>query len=219
VNVQALVFDFDGLILDTETSLFSVWCQVFQDHGCRPLTITEWSKEIGTQGGFDVHAELVSRATLPVDPDDVRAQVIAAHHATIEQEMVRPGVIEWLDEAHELELGVAIASSLPAKWVDGHLTRLGLREHFSYLACWCNELEAKPAPDTYLAACAALGVEPQYAIALEDSPHGIAAARAAGLRVIAVPNPVTAQLDVSAADVVLDSLAAHDLTDIIGVLD
>lgn len=219
MTVRALVFDFDGLILDTESSLFRVWCQVFDEYGCTPLTIAEWSAEVGTQGAFDVLAEFVARAPHDVDLDEMHARRRARYAELVAREAARPGVIEWLDTARELELGVAIASSSRREWVDPHLTRLGLRERFLHLACWCDELAAKPAPDTYLAACAALRVEPTHAIAIEDSPNGIAAARAAGMRVVAVPNLVTAQLDVSAADVVLDSLADHDLTDIIGLLD
>jgi beta-phosphoglucomutase-like phosphatase (HAD superfamily) len=113
----------------------------------------------------------------------------------------------------------AIASSSELEWVVSHLDRLGLRDAFASVACHGPELRAKPDPDTYLAACAALGVEPAAALAVEDSPHGIRAARAAGLRVVAVPNDVTARLDLSAADLRLPSLAACTLGDAIARLD
>ena len=180
MTVEALVFDFDGLILDTESSLFRVWCQVFDEYGCAPLTITEWSAEVGTQGAFDVLAEFVARAPHGVDLEEMHALRRARYADMVAREVPRPGVVEWLDCARELQLGVAIASSSRSDWIDPHLTRLGLREYFSHIACWSDDLAAKPAPDTYLAACAALEVEPTDAIAIEDSPNGIAAARAGG---------------------------------------
>ena len=106
-------------------------------------------------------------------------------------------------------------SSSEYEWVDEHLSRLGLRDRFAHLACYSENLAAKPAPDSYLEACARLGVRPGEAIALEDSPHGVDAARAAGLRVVAVPNAVTEQMDLSAADLVITSLAECSLADVL----
>jgi len=89
----------------------------------------------------------------------------------------------------------------------GHLDRLSLRVHFDHVMCAGNGRPAKPAPDTYVAACAALGVEPQRALAVEDSAHGVAAAKRAGLLCVVVPNSLTRSLDLSAADLRLGSLA------------
>ena len=115
-------------------------------------------------------------------------------------------------------LGLAVASSSEHEWVDTHLTRLGLRERFAYLACHDGRLRAKPAPDTYLDACEAVGVAPGDAIAVEDSFNGVVAARAAGMRVVAVPNGVTSAMDFSTADLVLSSLAECALDDAIARL-
>ena len=114
---------------------------------------------------------------------------------------------------------LAIASSSEREWVEPHLRRLGLREHFTQFACYGRGLAPKPAPDTYVDACVRLGVSPADAIAVEDSPHGVDAARAAGLRVVAVPNPVTAQMDLSAADLVIASLAECSLADVLARFD
>jgi beta-phosphoglucomutase-like phosphatase (HAD superfamily) len=102
--------------------------------------------------------------------------------------------------------------------VEPHLVRLGLRRHFAHLACHRDGLAAKPAPDTYLDACAALDVEPREALAVEDSPHGVRAARVAGLQVIAVPNPVTAQMDLGEADLVVGSLADWPIARVLDAL-
>ena len=109
------------------------------------------------------------------------------------------------------DLLTAIASSSPSDWVLPHLERLGLRERFAFVSCYDGGVAPKPAPDTYLAACAALGVRPVEAIAVEDSPHGITAAKRAGLRCVAVPHAITEQLDVTHADLVLRSLRDRSL--------
>nr|MBA2626021.1 HAD-IA family hydrolase [Acidimicrobiia bacterium] len=120
---------------------------------------------------------------------------------------VLPGVERWLDDAERLGLALGVASSSEADWVIGHLERLGLLDRFAHLSCFDGRLRSKPAPDLYLAACEALGVAPTDALAVEDSPNGVAAARAGGLRTVAVPRNLTRDLDVSAADLVVDSLA------------
>jgi HAD superfamily hydrolase (TIGR01509 family) len=135
----------------------------------------------------------------------------------IRNETARPGVVAWLDEAAELGLEVAIASSSGAEWVEPLLDQLGLRHRFRHIACYGDGLAAKPEPDTYRAACAALGVAPDAAIALEDSPHGVAAAKAAGLWCVAVPHAITEQLDLTNADLVLPSLAEVSLRDVLTI--
>jgi HAD superfamily hydrolase (TIGR01509 family) len=216
VTVSAVVFDFDGLILDTETSIFASWSHVFAEHGCAPLTVEEWSAQIGTVGGIDLVALFRSRLGdgVDVDVDALQTRRRAHRDALIEHEVVRPGVPQWIADARARGLPLAVASSSEYEWVDAHLRRLGLRDAFGHLACHGPELAAKPDPATYLDACRALGVAPEHALAIEDSPHGIAAARAAGLRVVAVPNSVTAQLDLSAADLVVESLAEVSLADV-----
>ena len=121
----------------------------------------------------------------------------------------------WLDEADALGLPLAIASSSPREWVAEHLENLGLLARFAAIACFGDDLAGKPAPDTYLAACAAIGVEPRDAIAIEDSPHGVTAAKAAGLWCIAVPHAITARLDLSHADLRLSSLADVTLREVL----
>ena len=216
MTVQGLVFDFDGLILDTEGPIFTAWCEAFEAYGCEPpLTVEEWAAEIGTIGGLDLVAMIRARATCPFDEATMHAQRRQRTVELLARETTLPGVHEWLDEADALALPVAIASSSDVDWVDTHLTRLGLRDRFTFLACAGAGLATKPAPDTYLAACRALGVAPAHALAIEDSPHGVAAAKDAGLHCVAVPHEITAQLDLSRADLVVESLAAMTLRDVI----
>jgi beta-phosphoglucomutase-like phosphatase (HAD superfamily) len=120
-------------------------------------------------------------------------------------------VVEWLDEAHRLNMAIGIASSSHVEWVQGHLERLELIDRFACLSCFDDVLQAKPAPDLYLAACESLGVDPAQAVAVEDSRNGILAAKAAGMAAVAVPHGLTEHLDFTEADLRLSSLAEMPL--------
>jgi HAD superfamily hydrolase (TIGR01509 family) len=217
VGIAAIVFDFDGLILDTETSILASWTQVFAAHGCSPLTMEEWSAEVGTVGALDLVELFRSRLGdgVHVDIDAMQAKRRAHRDELLAGEVVRPGVHAWIADAGARGIPLAVASSSEYEWVDPHLRRLGLRDAFTHLSCHSERLAAKPDPATYLDACAALDVAPASALAIEDSPHGIAAASAAGMRVVAVPNSVTARLDLSQADIVVGSLAEITLDDVL----
>jgi HAD superfamily hydrolase (TIGR01509 family) len=210
VAIRAVVFDFDGLVLDTETPVYTAWSEAFAAHGA-PLTLEEWLVEVGSEGVLDLVTMLHERATRAVDVDAMHATRRARRDELLAQETLLPGVEEWLDDAWRAGLGIAIASSSEHQWVHGHLTRLGVRDRFGHVTCRDEEVPAKPAPDVYLRACDALGVEPHDALAVEDSANGVTAAKAAGLWCVAVPNRITAGLDFGAADLVLDSLAACSL--------
>jgi HAD superfamily hydrolase (TIGR01509 family) len=208
-SVQALVFDFDGLILDTETSSYETARDVWAAHGA-DLAIARWQDRIGThrRPWIDDLEDLVG--PIP-DREGVLERRIAAHHERLLAEAAMPGVHELVVQAAASGLGMAIASSSPQSWVTEHLARLELLEHFTVLSCWEEGLRPKPAPDVYLRALDRLGVAATEAVAFEDSPNGIAAAKAAGLRCIAVPNQMTASLDLSAADHVAASFLDLDL--------
>jgi HAD superfamily hydrolase (TIGR01509 family) len=216
--IRAVVFDFDGLILETEGPVFTAWQEAFAEHGCAPLTVEEWAAEIGSVGALDIVGMLHERATRPVDEPRMHARRRARYAELIAREVVRPGVEAWFDEADSLGLEIAIASSSPIEWVGKHLGRLGLRHRFAHVACNGSGIAAKPAPDVYLAACAALRVAPEAALAVEDSPNGVTAAKAAGLFCVAVPHAITAQLDLSHADAILPSLADTSLREVIAAL-
>jgi HAD superfamily hydrolase (TIGR01509 family) len=217
--IRAVIFDFDGLILDTEFPIFAAWSAVFEAHDAVPLTIEEWAEGLGTTEGVDVESRLRERAGRPVDFDAANQARRMHRDAMLELERALPGVEAWLDEAEAAGYGVAIASSSPDDWVHEHLDRIGLRARFPTIVTAGGPLRSKPAPDTYLEACARLGVGPHEALALEDSPNGIAAAKAAGLRCVTVPHPLTENLDLSAADLRLRSLAQCTLADALAQLD
>ena len=207
-SFRAVVFDFDGLILDTERPEFEGWRHIFQHHGVEPLTVEEWGHCIGTRDALDPLDILAERLEQPdLDRDAAKAVGKSRHDELIALEKALPGVVEWIDEAHALGLAVGIASSSHAEWVRGHLERLELIDRFACLSCFDDVLQPKPAPDLYLAACESLGVSPSEAVAVEDSRNGILAAKAAGMAAVAVPSELTAHLDFSEADLVVSSLA------------
>jgi HAD superfamily hydrolase (TIGR01509 family) len=212
VNAQpaALVFDFDGLILDTETPTYEAVASIFVEHGAE-LDRDWWHSILGTADRVhwtDVLAERIcrtlDRAALIARREDDRLAVI---HGL----PVCAGVVELLDEAEAAGVPAAVASSSARAWVEGHLIRLGLADRFAAIVTsddvGGDRRRTKPAPDLFLAAASALGVDPARCVALEDSPNGVAAARAAGMVVVAVPGPMTASLDLSAADLVVASLS------------
>jgi HAD superfamily hydrolase (TIGR01509 family) len=215
-HLEAIVFDFDGLILDTESSWYAATAAIFEAYDVE-LDRTWVDSILGSsdhRDWVDVLEELIG-APVP-DAEDVRARRNAHHHALVAEERVRPGVTALLEAATDAAIPLGVASSSSLDWVDEHLVRLGLRGHFVAVLTRDDVApgRTKPAPDLYAAAVAALGVDPTRAVALEDSPNGVAAAKAAGLTALAVPGPMTAHLDFSAADRVVESLEAVTLPDL-----
>jgi HAD superfamily hydrolase (TIGR01509 family) len=209
---RALIFDFDGTIVDTEMPLFRAWGELYAQHDVE-LDLVLWQSTIGSDQDPDHWAVLESMVG-PVDPS-LREWRRRRRDELIDEAGVRPGVLEWIDEADELGIPLGIASSSPIDWVERHLDRLGLLERFACFAC-CNEIiPAKPDPTSYRLACEALHADPRRSIAVEDSPHGVAAAKDAGLHVIAVPHGLTASLDLSRAGLLVDSLADVSLSDVV----
>jgi HAD superfamily hydrolase (TIGR01509 family) len=192
------------LILDTEGPVFHSWRETFEANGAT-LTLEEWSDTIGRANAGDPADWLAERTGLELD-EARRAARKARRDELLAAEAVLPGVHDWLEDAARLGLAVGVASSSEVDWVSGHLERLGLLDRFVCLSCFDGKLEGKPAPDLYLAACASLGVAPADALAVEDSGNGVLAAKAAGLRCVAVPHDLTRDHDLSAADIVVPSL-------------
>jgi HAD superfamily hydrolase (TIGR01509 family) len=205
--IRALIFDFDGLILETEGPSYKSWEEVYQSFGFA-LPFSTWSTIIGTtQGEFDPCLELKKKVKGRVDWERIESRRRASEKALIEAQSVMPGVEQYLKDARRLGLKTGLASSSSCKWVIGHLTRLGLVDYFDSI-CASDDVEhTKPDPELYLSVLRELDVSAEEAIALEDSPIGIQAAKQAGLFCVAVPNPLTRQLSLSQADFQLGSLA------------
>jgi HAD superfamily hydrolase (TIGR01509 family) len=212
--IRALVFDFDGLILDTEEPVYRSWLEVYQEHG-EDLPFERWVQIVGsTTAGFHPQHHLEERLGRSLTQEVLDRRVSRRTEMVLAQKVL-PGVVRHLQEAKAMGLKVGLASSSTSDWVTGHLARLGILESFDCIRCRDQVANAKPEPDLYLAVLECLGVIASDAIAIEDSPNGVQAAKRAGLRCVAIPNSITADLDLGQADLVLGSLADVTLADLL----
>ena len=192
--IKALIFDFDGLILDTETPDYITWKDIYQEHGFE-LPQKEWGTIIGGSAlsHFDAAEHLSRLSQGRLDPGPLRARQQLESDALIHASAIMPGVMDYIHEAKRRGLKLAIASSSRHAWVDTHAKRLGIFQYFDRVIC-ADDVgvgRTKPNPDLFLLALNQLGVEKEAAIVLEDSPNGVTAANRAGIFVVAVPNAVT----------------------------
>ena len=209
--IKALVFDFDGLIVDTEMSSYQTWQEIYAEHDCQ-LPFSTWAICIGGSPQlFDPCEYLEQQIGRPVLREEIRLRRRRQHIRMVEAQPVLPGVEDYILSAKRLGLKIGVASSSRHEWVDTHLTRLGLIDYFDSIKCFDDVKRTKPDPELYLAVLDALGVHGQQAIALEDSPNGVIAAQQAGIFCVAVPNPVTSQLSLLHADLCLSSLTEVSL--------
>jgi HAD superfamily hydrolase (TIGR01509 family) len=213
--MEALIFDFDGLILDTETPDYLSWKAVYESYGYElPLAI--WQDNIGSVDFFNPYTHLEELVGRPVDRTAVHAQRQQLDRELLAQQTILPGVESYLAEARQLGLKIGLASSSQHAWVDGFLAQLGLTEWFDVVCCRDDVGDrSKPDPAVYLAALQALDVPAQHALALEDSPHGALAAVRAGLRCVIIPNQMTRALLFGPVTHRLESLAELSLVQLL----
>ncbi len=214
--LRALIFDFDGLILDTETPEVLVWQDIYKEHGFE-LPVEEWEKTVGGYGisTFDAAQNLSALSQGRLDPVSLRARYRLEADAIIHAKPIQPGIMDMIASAKEHGLKVAIGSSSPHSWVDTHTQRLGIYDHFDHIICQDDVApgRTKPHPDIYLKALEALQVDKTEAVVFEDSPNGVLASKRAGVFVVAVPNPLTARMNVQ-GDLTVPSLAELTLIDL-----
>lgn len=210
---KAVFFDFDGLIIDTETPELEAWGEIFTE---QQVVLPEqyWLDAVGRgadqllEKPIDVLGRLVDH---PLDLVSVEAEYKKRVSARIHFQPIRPGIVELAKEARDRGIPVYVVSSSGHDWVDGHLKRLGIFDLFDRTVCREDAEHAKPFPDLYLKAAQLTGVFADETIVFEDSPNGVLAAKGAGMYVVAAPNPLTARLDLSRADVVVTSLGGMTL--------
>jgi HAD superfamily hydrolase (TIGR01509 family) len=204
--VKAFLFDFDGLLVETESASRAGWAWLYERHG-QTLPPEKWQLLVGTVDGWDIWGHLESLVG-PLDRDTLNEERYAHELTLLEAEQLRPGIVEYLDYAEQHALKRAIVSSASRTWIDMHLARLERTVGWDAIVTADHDAaRAKPAPTLYLEALDVLGVAAADAIAFEDSPNGILAAKAAGIFVVAVPNAVTRDLALDQANLQLDSLA------------
>lgn len=216
--IRAVVFDFDGLIIASESVAVRSWQDLYARFGLT-LPLEKWATLIGTwDAEWDPAAELREHAGNGHDWDAIENERRTAELTLARTLPPLPGVVAHLDEAARLGLPLAIASSSDRSWVVDHLERLGLADRFEVIVTRDDVTRTKPDPELFTRAVDALGVAPARALALEDSVHGVIAAKAAGMRCVAVPNPLLAGADYSAADACVASLADTTLEELLARL-
>lgn len=215
--IRALIFDFDGLILDTEEPVFQSWQELYQEFGCA-LELSTWAGYIGmSPEACDLFAPLEEYLGRPVDREKLGPGRTARELALIAEKPVQPGVLAYLNDACQMGFLIGLASSSSCAWVTEHLERLGLIHYFDAMLAAEDVERTKPDPSLYQTAMKRLGLLPDQAIAIEDSPNGILAARRAGLFCLAVPNPITRQLSLDQANLQVNSLADLSLEALLAI--
>jgi HAD superfamily hydrolase (TIGR01509 family) len=221
LRIKALIFDFDGLILDTETPDVHAWENIYAEYGI-PFPLDSWAQIIGGMGTSTFNAALHLQSLLsdPPDAEALQHRQDQLSHSLVHQQPLLPGVMDYIHGAKRLGLKLAIASSSPHSWVDTHAQRLGIFHYFDQVICREDVAtgRTKPHPDLFLRALGQLKVQKEEAIVFEDSPNGVRAARAAGIFVVAVPNPVTSRLAIENANLTLSSLADLSLHDLLNTV-
>jgi HAD superfamily hydrolase (TIGR01509 family) len=207
VPIRAFLFDFDGLILDTETAALSAWQHVYREHG-HELPLDRWATNVGARDAFDPMAHLEDLVGARLERELIHERRRAHELSLIEAEELRPGISEYLAEAERRGLKLAIVSSSSREWIHLHLERLERVVGWDAIVAADHDASrAKPRPDLYLETLDLLEVAAAEAIAFEDSLNGIRAAQAAGIFCVAVPNAVTQSYALDEADLLLGSLA------------
>jgi HAD superfamily hydrolase (TIGR01509 family) len=215
--IAAVVLDFDGLIVDTETPIFEAWLEAYRRHG-QAIGLEEWQHALGTHGGFDPLAHLDALVGGSLDREAVLTEVKAATARACDGLPLLPGVERLLRDARALGLGRAVASSSSCGWVTGWLERHGIRELLDVVVARDDVTRVKPDPELFLLAARRLRVPPGACVVFEDSPNGMRAALAAGMRCVAVPNALTAPLARPEVDLVVGSLDERPLARLLAAL-
>ena len=214
MDLAALILDFDGTILDTETPIFEEWSAEYRRLG-QELEISLWGQGIGTHGVVDLAVHLVELVGDGHDPVALRHGVRGRVRARLAEQPLRPGIESLLDDAQRQSVPRAIASSSSTGWVETWIDHHDIRGHFDTVCARDHVEQLKPAPDLFLLAAERLGVAPDRCLVIEDSPNGVLAAQAAGMPCVAVPNSVTRHLELPEAELVVESLEGLGLGEIL----
>jgi len=205
--ITAVIFDLDGLVLDSETPEHLAWQAVYRRYGFE-FPMASWLTNIGRRDGpFDPLTPFRAHDS-PASPEDA-LHLWHGERGHIERPYLvpLPGVVPLIQDAKRRGWRVGVASSSRITRVRGLLMELDLEHQLDAIAGGDEVPHGKPAPDVYLLAAARLGVAPAACAALEDSENGLRAAKAAGMVCVAVPSDLTRRMDFSAADLVVESLS------------
>jgi HAD superfamily hydrolase (TIGR01509 family) len=204
MTLQALIFDFDGLIVDTEDPGFLSWGEIYHQYG-QELLLEEWTKATGYVGHFDPARHLEKLVGRSLDWAVLAPQRENRNWELTLQATTLPGIQELMQQAAEQSLPIGVASNSGGSWVVDGLRRLCLDMFVQRIVTRDMVLRPKPAPDIYLKTAQELAVNPRFTVALEDSEPGIGSAKAAGMAAVAIPNKFSRLQDLSTANLIVGS--------------
>ncbi len=216
--IRALIFDFDGLMIDTEMADYQAWRETYQDYGLN-YPLEDFQKIIGKYTQIPVPLDDLDRLKGPLDRESVDSRRMLRSVELALGQPILPGVLDTIEAAHRLGLKVAIASSSPRSWLDRFLEPRDLTRHFDTILTGDVVSQVKPDPELFNTTIHKLAVQPGETLILEDSVNGLKAARAAGIRCIIIPSSLTRGMDFQGADLVLDSLQSMSLDHLIARFD
>jgi HAD superfamily hydrolase (TIGR01509 family) len=218
--IRGIIFDFDGLILDTEMPVYTSWVELYQEYGAH-LQFSQWAKIIGTSDieHYDPFDILETETGKDLDREVLAPKRYEREMVLCLQQPIMPGVEDMCESARDKGLKLGVASSSDRKWVVSHLTRLGLIDYFEVIHTSDDVEMTKPDPALFRITLESLELQPQEAIVFEDSPNGISAAKSAGIFTVAVPNQLTRGLPLDHADLRFDSLADTTLEEILSLIE
>ncbi|WP_017729355.1 HAD family hydrolase [Halalkalibacterium ligniniphilum] len=204
--MKGIIFDFDGLILDTETPWYDAYKHVYKAHG-HELPLPIYAKTIGTTlDAFHPFRYLEEISGRKLNDHELTKQITQHHASSMEKMDLRPGVRKYLQDAKSEGLKVGLASSSERKWIDRWLSKYQLHSFFDTIWTSDEVMNVKPDPELYEKAQHALGLNKEDVVVFEDSLNGLIAAKRAGLTCVIVPNPVTAHLPFEEHDYQLSSM-------------
>jgi HAD superfamily hydrolase (TIGR01509 family) len=209
-TLGAIVFDFDGLIVDTEGPGFISWREVYERFGAE-LDLNVWSHATGYVAGFDPALHLEHLLNRRLDWSQIVPEREARNWELTLQAKTLPGIERLFEAARQHGLRIGVASNSGNGWVEEGLKRLGLRHFVDAVVTRDMVMNPKPAPDVYLKTAQTLGIEPNRGVALEDSEPGCRAAKQAGMKAVAIPNKFSERQDFKVADLVVKSAEDLDL--------
>ncbi|BFH63577.1 HAD family hydrolase [Paenibacillus azoreducens] len=217
--IKAVIFDFDGLIVDTETPAYHAFCKVYGEYG-RELPLETYAKCVGTSfDAFNPYTHLAEMLEHKVDSEVIRKQVDVEYRELLRHIQPRPGVVDYLREAGELGLKVGLASSSYFNWIEPYLTKFDLHGYFDSINTADLVQKVKPDPELYQLSLQRLEVQPDEAISFEDSLNGFIAAQKAGLHTVIVPNEMTRTFSFEDYDLKISGMDSMPLQDLIARLE
>lgn len=212
--IKGIIFDFDGLIVDTETHQYLILQEIFSDHGSE-LPLKRLQQEIGTQTGFSPFKHLEEKLGRKLELQILQEQFEEKYHSILAEERARAGVEDYLQSAKEMGLKIGLATSSTYQWVSTHLKNLALFDYFECIQTSDDVEKVKPDPALYLQTANCLGLAVEECLVFEDSANGALAAKRAGMSCVIVPNQVTSTMDFCPVEHRLESMTDMSLKDVI----